>query len=43
MDIFLEKHRESLLGVMEGLDRIIFRGHLTSMFPDGVWTSCGVP
>lgn len=41
MDIFPEKHRESLLGVLEGFDRIIFKGHLTSMFPrwrlDPVW------
>ena len=35
MDIFLEKHQESILGVIEGFDRIIFKGHLTSMFPDG--------
>ncbi len=37
MDIFLEKHQESILGVMEGFDRIIFKGYLTSMFPDGAF------
>ena len=37
MDIFLEKHQESILGVIEGFDRIIFKGHLTSMFPDGAF------
>ena len=37
MDIFLEKHRESILGVVEGFDRIIFKGYLTSMFPDGAF------
>jgi len=37
MDIFLEKHQESILGVIEGFDRIIFKGHLTSMFSDGAF------
>ena len=41
MDIFLEKHQESILGVIEGFDRIIFKGHLTSMFPDGACRSWG--
>ena len=35
MDIFLEKHKEAILGVVEGFDRVIFKGYLTSMFPDG--------
>jgi hypothetical protein len=37
MDIFLERHQESILGVVEGFDRIIFKGYLTSMFPDGAF------
>jgi hypothetical protein len=37
MDIFLKKHEESILGVVEGFDRIIFKGYLTSMFPDGAF------
>ncbi len=35
MEIFLEKHREAIEGVIEGFDRLIFKGHLTSFFPDG--------
>ncbi len=27
--------RDVTLGVVEGFDRIIFKGYLTSMFPDG--------
>jgi hypothetical protein len=37
MDIFLEKHKEAILGVIEGFDRVIFKGYLTSMFPDGAF------
>jgi len=37
MDIFLEKHRDAILGVVEGFDRVIFKGHLTSMFPEGAF------
>ena len=37
MDIFLEKHKEAILGVVEGFDRVIFKGYLTSMFPDGAF------
>ena len=37
MDIFLKEHEESILGVIEGFDRIIFKGYLTSMFPDGAF------
>ena len=37
MDIFLKEHAESILGVIEGFDRIIFKGYLTSMFPDGAF------
>lgn len=37
MDIFLEKHRDATLGVIEGFDRLIFKGHLTSMFPEGAF------
>ena len=37
MDIFLDRHQQSILGVVEGFDRIIFKGYLTSMFPDGAF------
>lgn len=37
MDIFLEKHKDAILGVVEGFDRVIFKGYLTSMFPDGAF------
>jgi hypothetical protein len=37
MDIFLEKHQDAILGVVEGFDRLIFKGHLTSMFPQGAF------
>ncbi len=37
MDIFLKKHEESILGVVEGFERIIFEGYLSSMFPDGAF------
>jgi len=33
MDIFLDLHREAIQGVIEGFDRLIFKGHLTSLFP----------
>ena len=34
MDIFLQKHRDAILGVVEGFDRVIFKRYLTSMFPE---------
>jgi hypothetical protein len=37
MDIFLDLHREAIQGVIEGFDRLIFKGHLTSMFPEGAF------
>jgi hypothetical protein len=35
MEIFLEKHRDAIEGVIEGFDRLIFKGHLSSFFPQG--------
>jgi hypothetical protein len=35
MEIFLEKHRDAIQGVIEGFDRLIFKGHLTSLFHQG--------
>ena len=35
MNIFLEKFRDAIHGVVEGFDRLIFKGHLTSLFPQG--------
>lgn len=37
MDIFLNLHRDAILGVVEGFDRVIFKGYLTSMFPQGAF------
>ncbi len=37
MDIFLDLHREAIQGVVEGFDRLIFKGHLTSLFPQGAF------
>lgn len=37
MAIFLERHQQSLLGVIGGFDRITFKGYLTSMFPYGAF------
>jgi len=37
MNIFTNLHQESILGVIEGFDRIIFKGHLNSMFPKGAF------
>lgn len=37
MDIFLDLHREAIQGVIEGFDRLIFKGHLTSLFPQGTF------
>ena len=37
MAIFHELHRESIQGVVETFDRLIFKGYLTSMFPKGAF------
>jgi len=37
MNIFLEKFRDAIHGVVEGFDRLIFKGHLTSLFPQGAF------
>ena len=37
MDIFLDLHREAIEGVIEGFDRLIFKGYLTSLFPQGAF------
>ena len=37
MDIFLDLHRETIQGIVEGFDRLIFKGHLTSLFPQGAF------
>ena len=37
MNIFTDLHQESILGVIEGFDRVIFKGHLNSMFPKGAF------
>nr|VFK52886.1 MAG: hypothetical protein BECKTUN1418F_GA0071002_101410 [Candidatus Kentron sp. TUN]VFK53447.1 MAG: hypothetical protein BECKTUN1418E_GA0071001_101610 [Candidatus Kentron sp. TUN]VFK59971.1 MAG: hypothetical protein BECKTUN1418D_GA0071000_11128 [Candidatus Kentron sp. TUN] len=35
MGISTDLHQESILGVVEGFDRLIFKGHINSMFPNG--------
>ena len=37
MDIFLKKHHDAIQGVIEGFDRLIFKGHLTSLYPEGAF------
>jgi len=37
MDIFHEKHRNAILGIVEGFDRLIFKGYFTSMFHKGAF------
>lgn len=37
MNIFLEKFHDLIQGVIEGFDRLIFKGHLTSLFPQGAF------
>ena len=37
MGIFLEKFSNVIKGVIEGFDRLIFKGHLTSFFPQGAF------
>lgn len=37
MGIFLEKFSDVVKGVIEGFDRLIFKGHLTSFFPQGAF------
>ena len=37
MGIFLEKFSDTIPCVIEGFDRLIFKGHLTSFFPQGVF------
>ena len=37
MNIFLEKFRDVIQGVVEGFDRLIFKGYLTSLFPQGAF------
>lgn len=37
MGIFTDLHQESIFGVVEGFDRLIFKGHFNSMFPNGAF------
>jgi hypothetical protein len=37
MGNFTDLHQESILGVVEGFDRLIFKGHFNSMFPNGAF------
>jgi hypothetical protein len=37
MGIFLEKFRDAIHGVVEGFDRLIFKGHLSALFPQGAF------
>ena len=37
MNIFLEKFDDFIHGVVQGFDRLIFKGHLTALFPQGAF------
>ena len=37
MNIFLEKFDDFIHGVVQGFDRLIFKGHLTALFPEGAF------
>jgi len=37
MDTFLSIHQDSLLGSLATLDRMIFKGHLTMLYPNGAF------
>ena len=37
MDTFLSIHQESLLGTLTTFDRMIFKGHLTMLYPNGAF------
>jgi hypothetical protein len=37
MDTFLSIHQDVIIGTLTMFDRIIFKGHLTSLFPDGAF------
>jgi hypothetical protein len=37
MEEFLKAHRANILGVLEGPDRLIFKGYLTKMYPRGAF------
>ncbi|MBF0426993.1 MAG: hypothetical protein HQL66_14360, partial [Magnetococcales bacterium] len=46
MENFLNLHREAVSGVISTFDRLIFKGHLNSFFPNGAFNryldQCGV-
>ncbi len=37
MDDFIECHRDAIAGTISTFDRLIFKGHLTGLFPDGAF------
>src|SRR5688572_31961356 len=37
MNGFVDLHGESITGVIETFDRVIFKGHLNGFFPDGAF------
>jgi hypothetical protein len=37
MDTFLSIHQDSLLGSLATFDRMIFKGHLTMLYPNGAF------
>ena len=38
MDTFLSIHQDAILGTLTMFDRVILKGHLTGLFPDGAFT-----
>jgi len=44
MDQFIARHREQIVGVLSGFDRVVFRGTLRSIaYADGLSATCASP
>jgi hypothetical protein len=41
MNGFVDLHGESITGVINTFDRVIFKGHLNGFFPDGAFGCSG--
>ena len=41
METFLSIHQDAILGTLSTFDRMIFKGHLTSFFPEGAFARFG--
>ena len=38
METFLSIHQDAIIGTFTMFDRLIFKGHLTGLFPDGAFS-----